>query len=86
MGRFDCIYRFKYFQVHTIQRRYAAGHTWTENCAVAIRAASDVFIIYGCDRPTRWIVRREGCGIGSEYLEVYHRWGSYEVSSKTAEH
>ncbi|CAG2212092.1 unnamed protein product [Mytilus edulis] len=66
-------------QVNTIQRRFESHHSWTEHCAIAVRAASDVFIIYGCSRPTKWIVRRLGCQTGSEYLEVYHRWGTYEI-------
>ncbi|VDI28062.1 Hypothetical predicted protein [Mytilus galloprovincialis] len=72
-------HKTKPIEVHTIQRRYESHHTWTENCAIAVRAASDVFIIYGCGRPTKWIIRRLNCGIGNEYLEVYSRWGGYEI-------
>ncbi|XP_076077826.1 uncharacterized protein LOC143048184 isoform X4 [Mytilus galloprovincialis] len=72
-------HKTKPIEVNTIQRRFESHHSWTEHCAIAVRAASDVFIIYGCSRPTKWIVRRLGCQTGSEYLEVYHRWGTYEI-------
>ncbi|CAG2222323.1 OCTN [Mytilus edulis] len=72
-------HKTKPIEVNTIQRRFESHHSWTEHCAIAVRAASDVFIIYGCGRPTKWIVRRLGCQTGSEYLEVYHRWGTYEI-------
>ena len=61
-------------------RKYEPDHVWTEHCAIAVRAASDVFIIYGCSKPTKWKIRRFGCDSGNEYLEVYSRWGGYEVS------
>ncbi|VDI75280.1 Hypothetical predicted protein [Mytilus galloprovincialis] len=76
-------HKTKPIEVHTIQRRYEKDHTWTEHCAIAVRAASDVFIIYGCGKPTKWIIRRLNCGIGNEYLEVYSRWGGYEIALPT---
>ncbi|XP_071133683.1 uncharacterized protein [Mytilus edulis] len=72
-------HKTKPIEINTIQRRRESHHTWTEHCAIAIRAASDVFIIYGCGNPPKWVVRRLGCSIGNEYLEVYSSWGSYEI-------
>ncbi|VDI67679.1 Hypothetical predicted protein [Mytilus galloprovincialis] len=72
-------HKTKPIEINTIQRRRESHHTWTEHCAIAVRAASDVFIIYGCGNPPKWVVRRLGCSIGNEYLEVYSSWGSYEI-------
>ncbi|CAC5372516.1 unnamed protein product [Mytilus coruscus] len=72
-------HKTKPIEINTIQRRRESHHTWTEHCAIAVRAASDVFIIYGCGNPPKWVVRRLGCSIGNEYLEVYSSWGTYEI-------
>lgn len=72
-------------QVHTIQRKFNTNDSWTENCAIAVRAASDVFFVYGCGTPQNWIIRRLNCDAETAYLQVYYRWDSYEISlSKTA--
>lgn len=72
-------HKTKPIEVHTIMRKYEPDHVWTEHCAIAVRAASDVFIIYGCSKPAKWKIRRFGCDSGNELLEVYSRWGGYEV-------
>ena len=53
--------------VHTIQG--SAGL----NCAVAVRAASDIFIVYGCGSPKKWIIRRLNCNEKTQTLEVFER-------------
>lgn len=68
-------------QVHTIQRRIDYDHYFSvENCAVAVRAASDIFIINGCGNTTKWEIRRLNCAHDREYLAVYKRGTHYEVS------
>lgn len=46
----------------------------TVNCAVAVQAASDVFIIYGCDQRNKWFIRRLNCDKSrGAYLEIFER-------------
>lgn len=75
---------FPLFKVHTIQRRvrYRRGYYTrysTENCAVAVRAASDVFMIYGCGRRGKWEIHRSNCDSKNEYLIVFKKGSRYEV-------
>lgn len=44
-----------------------------------IKASDDMFVIYGCDVPPRWIVRRLNCDSNHEFLEVFERGKDYEV-------
>lgn len=43
------------------------------NCAVAILAATDMFIVYGCGIPQKWIIRRNNCNEDNQLLEVFER-------------
>ncbi|VDI05676.1 Hypothetical predicted protein [Mytilus galloprovincialis] len=54
-------------EVHTIQDKVG------QNCAVAVRAASDIFIVYGCGSPKKWIVRRLNCNEQTQHLKVFER-------------
>lgn len=46
----------------------------TVNCAVAVQAASDVFMIYGCDQKNKWFIRRLNCDKSrGAYLEIFER-------------
>jgi hypothetical protein len=65
--------------VNTIHKRYDNKEKWTANCAIAIRAAADVFIIYGCGTPGRWIIKRLNCDNEHQYLDIYQRAKHYEV-------
>ena len=68
-------YRHFYEQVHVIQQsRYVGSTLPSYNCAVAIQAASDVFIIYGCDQQHKWIIRRLNCEQSKgAYLEIFEK-------------
>ncbi|VDI35110.1 Hypothetical predicted protein [Mytilus galloprovincialis] len=76
-------HKTKPIEVHTIQHKFNNSDDWTENCAVAVRAGRDVFIVIGCEKPTQWIIRRLNCEAGAEYLQVYYRWDKYEVHLPT---
>lgn len=70
--------------MHTIHR-FEHGKNWNRhwgsNCAIMIRAATDMFVIYGCNSPTRWITRRLNCNKGQQFLEVFERGKDFEVYS-----
>lgn len=56
------------------------------NCAVAVQAASDVFVIYGCDKKNKWFIRRLNCDKShGAYLDIFERneGREYEVSPHT---
>ncbi|CAC5358649.1 unnamed protein product [Mytilus coruscus] len=56
--------------VHVIHKSHGSSPRW--NCAVAVQAGADTFIVYGCDR--RWRHRRAFCDkIHGSYLDVYER-------------
>ena len=62
--------------MNTIHKRYGK---YAVNCAIAIRAAADVFIIYGCGTRGRWIIKRLNCDNEHQYLDIYERGKKYEV-------
>ena len=64
--------------MNTIHKWFSES-TWAGNCAIAIRAAADVFIIYGCGTPGRWIIKRLNCDNEHQYLDIYERGKDYEV-------
>ncbi|XP_071177456.1 von Willebrand factor D and EGF domain-containing protein-like [Mytilus edulis] len=56
--------------VHVIHKSHGTEPRW--NCAVAVQAGADTFIVYGCDR--RWRHRRAFCDkIHGSNLDVYER-------------
>ncbi|CAG2240486.1 unnamed protein product [Mytilus edulis] len=61
-------------KVHVIHQPYRNSNSMIVNCAVAVQAASDVFIIYGCDMSNKWFIRRLNCDKSrGAYLELYER-------------
>lgn len=75
-------HRTKPIEVHTIQR-WENHKKWASNCAILLRASTDLFVIYGCNSPTRWIARRLNCDSGNQYLEVFERGKDFEIIMPT---
>ena len=59
--------------------KWFSNRNWAGNCAIAIRAAADVFMIYGCGTRGRWIIKRLNCDNEHQYLDIYERGKDYEV-------
>ena len=77
-GKFSDYIIICYTQVNTIRENGVHGRR-SGNCAIAIRAAADVFVIYGCVTPGRWIIKRLNCDNEHQYLDIYERGRYYEV-------
>ncbi|XP_052073138.1 von Willebrand factor D and EGF domain-containing protein-like isoform X3 [Mytilus californianus] len=75
-------HKTKPIEIHTIQRR-DDRRKWASNCAVIFRASTDMFVIYGCNSPTRWIARRLNCDSAHQYLEVLEKGQHFEVVMPT---
>ncbi|VDI19176.1 Hypothetical predicted protein [Mytilus galloprovincialis] len=75
-------HKTKPIEIHTIQRR-DDRRKWASNCAVLFRASTDMFVIYGCNKPTRWIARRLNCDRAHQYLEVLEKGTNFEVIMPT---
>ncbi|VDI81460.1 Hypothetical predicted protein [Mytilus galloprovincialis] len=71
-------HRTKPIEIHTIQRR-DDRFEYASNCAIIVRASTDMFVIYGCNKPTRWIARRLNCKRAHQFLEVLEKGHEYEV-------
>ncbi|CAG2246022.1 unnamed protein product [Mytilus edulis] len=75
-------HKTKPIEIHTIQRR-DGRFPYASNCAVLFRASTDMFVIYGCNSPTRWIARRLNCDRAHQYLEVLEKGQNFEVVMPT---
>ena len=69
--------------MNTIHKWVGGRGSFAVNCAIAIRAAADVFIIYGCGTRGSWIIKRLNCDNEHQYLDIYERGKDYEVIIRT---
>lgn len=69
----NIFYNIKYWLLFDILQINAIQNTNSRNCAVAILAATEIFIIYGCGTPRKWIIRRNDCNENNQLMEVFER-------------